>query len=92
VFAGLALEEYGSSAFDVRDRAITKPHGPVHLVIDLYKGRSLTYHVVRGTRVKDPMRAIAMLPVPKLNEQLPFVEVNNRLLPRAHQLSDGPES
>jgi hypothetical protein len=30
-----------------------------------------------------------MLPVPKLNKQLPFVEVNNRLLPRAHQFSDG---
>jgi hypothetical protein len=89
VFIGLTLDEDDAPSLDVRHSPITKPHGVVYLVIDLHESATLTSHVVHGTRVEDPPRAVVVLPAPELDEQLPFIEVNCRLLWRGHHFSDG---
>jgi hypothetical protein len=89
VFPSFTPDQYGASPFNVHHITIAKEDGAMHFVVDLRECTSFINHVVHSARVEDPLRVVATLPVPMLNEQPSLIEVNRWSLWRGHQFCDG---
>jgi hypothetical protein len=60
VFSSLAGEEYGPTAFDWNDGAITEPDSVDHASVKIAEYVSGLCHVVRCTSVEDPLARVVI--------------------------------